>query len=205
MKNEEMSLRTKQALAASLKRAVLKKPLFKISVRELIEDCGVNRKTFRCRFDDIYALVKRMLGQEAVGLVKQFDLASTAKKQFCSYSINAEANKHILNCSYLIAALSLSMNAVLFRLARLPLSAASHYMVRLKRNRLFQSQKSDRFVRYRQSGGSIAGVLPQMPSAAFEIGVVRLRLMMRPMLVKINHGCLWLLGKPCSHKTPRFS
>ena len=75
MKNEEMSLRTKQALAASLKRAVLKKPLFKISVRELIEDCGVNRKTFRCRFDDIYALVK------------QFDLASTAKKQFCSCSI----------------------------------------------------------------------------------------------------------------------
>ena len=87
MKNEEMSLRTKQALAASLKRAVLKKPLSKISVRELIEDCGVNRKTFRCRFDDIYALVKRMLGQEAVGLVKQFDLASTAKRRFCSYSI----------------------------------------------------------------------------------------------------------------------
>lgn len=53
MKNEEMSLRTKQALAASLKRAVLKKPLSKISVRELIKDCGVNRKTFRCRFNDI--------------------------------------------------------------------------------------------------------------------------------------------------------
>ena len=85
MKNEEMSLRTKQALAASLKRAVLKKPLFKISVRELIEDCSVNRKTFCCRFDDIYPLVKWM--QEAVGLVKQFDLASTAKRRFCSYSI----------------------------------------------------------------------------------------------------------------------
>ena len=116
----------------------------------------------------------------------------------------AEASKHILDCSYLIAALSLSMNAVLFRLARLPLSAVSHYMVRLKRNRLFQSQKSDRFVRHRQSGGSVAGVLPQMPSAAFEIGVVRLRLMMRPMLVKINHGCFWLLGKPCAHKPPDF-
>lgn len=42
MKNEEMSLRTKQALAASLKRAMLKKPLSKISVRELIEDCNIN-------------------------------------------------------------------------------------------------------------------------------------------------------------------
>ena len=87
MKNEEMSLRTKQALAASLKRAMLKKPLSKISVRELIENCNINRKTFCCRFDDIYALAKWMLGQETVGLVKRFDLASTAKKQFCSYSI----------------------------------------------------------------------------------------------------------------------
>ena len=53
MKNEEMSLRTKQALAASLKRTMLKKPLSKISVRELIEDCNVNRKTFYYHFDEI--------------------------------------------------------------------------------------------------------------------------------------------------------
>ena len=35
----------------------------------------------------------------------------------------------------------------------------------------------------------------------FEIGVVGLHLNDAAMLVKIDHGCLLLLGKPCSHKT----
>ncbi len=100
MKNEEMSLRTRQALAASLKRAMLKKPLSKISVRELIEDCNVNRKTFYYHFDDIYALVKWMLEQEAVELVKQFDLVVNYKEAILFILDYVEANKHILNCAY---------------------------------------------------------------------------------------------------------
>ena len=35
----------------------------------------------------------------------------------------------------------------------------------------------------------------------FKIGIVSLHLNDTAMLVKINHGCLLLLGKPCSHKT----
>ena len=100
MKNEEMSQRTRQALAASLKRAMLKKPLSKISVRELIEDCNVNRKTFYYHFDDIYALVKWMLEQEAVELVKQFDLVVNYKEAILFILDYVEANKHILNCAY---------------------------------------------------------------------------------------------------------
>ena len=100
MKNEEMSQRTRQALAASLKRTMLKKPLSKISVRELIEDCNVNRKTFYYHFDDIYALVKWMLEQEAVELVKQFDLVVNYKEAILFILDYVEANKHILNCAY---------------------------------------------------------------------------------------------------------
>lgn len=100
MKNEEMSQRTRQALAASLKRAMLKKPLSKISVRELIEDCNVNRKTFYYHFDDIYALVKWMLEQEAVELVKQFDLVVNYKEAILFILDYVETNKHILNCAY---------------------------------------------------------------------------------------------------------
>jgi hypothetical protein len=39
----------------------------------------------------------------------------------------------------------------------------------------------------------------------FEIGVMGLHLNDAAMLVKVNHGCLLLLGKPCSHKTSCFS
>ena len=35
----------------------------------------------------------------------------------------------------------------------------------------------------------------------FEIGVVGQLLNNAAMLVKINHGCLLLFGRPCSHKT----
>ncbi len=61
MKHEITALNTKKALAASLKRCMEKKPLSKITVSELIADCGVNRKTFYYHFEDIYGLLKWML------------------------------------------------------------------------------------------------------------------------------------------------
>lgn len=100
MKNEEMSLKTKQALAASLKQAMLKKPLSKITVRELIEDCNINRKTFYYHFEDIYALMKWMLEQEAVEVVKQFDLMVNSREAILFVLDYVESNKHILNCAY---------------------------------------------------------------------------------------------------------
>ena len=54
MKHEITSLNTKKTLSASLKKFMERKPLSKISVSEIIADCGVNRKTFYYHFDDIY-------------------------------------------------------------------------------------------------------------------------------------------------------
>lgn len=53
-----MSTVTKQALEASLKHMLLKKPLDKITIRDLTEDCGVSRMTFYYHFQDIYDLVE---------------------------------------------------------------------------------------------------------------------------------------------------
>ncbi|MGN1367950.1 MAG: TetR family transcriptional regulator, partial [Aristaeellaceae bacterium] len=50
MKHEITSLNTKRTLAESLKRLMQKKPLSKITVSEIIADCGVNRKTFYYHF-----------------------------------------------------------------------------------------------------------------------------------------------------------
>ena len=49
---------TKQALDASLKRMMLKKPLDKITIRDITEDCGISRMTFYYHFKDIYDLVE---------------------------------------------------------------------------------------------------------------------------------------------------
>ena len=53
-----MSNTTKQGLEASLKRMMLKKPLDKITIRDITEDCGVGRMAFYYHFKDIYDLVE---------------------------------------------------------------------------------------------------------------------------------------------------
>ena len=52
-----MSQTTKRALEASLKKLLLQKPLNKITINDITEDCGVNRMTFYYHFKDIYDLV----------------------------------------------------------------------------------------------------------------------------------------------------
>lgn len=49
---------TKQALEASLKKFLLKKPLDKITIQDLTTDCGMSRMAFYYHFKDIYDLVE---------------------------------------------------------------------------------------------------------------------------------------------------
>lgn len=53
-----MSNTTKQALEASLKNMMLKKPLDKITIHDLTSDCGISRMAFYYHFKDIYDLVE---------------------------------------------------------------------------------------------------------------------------------------------------
>ena len=48
---------TKNALAVSMKKLMEKKPFSKISVGDICEDCGMNRKSFYYHFRDKYDLV----------------------------------------------------------------------------------------------------------------------------------------------------
>ena len=49
---------TKQIIEDSLKKLMLQKPLDKITIRDLTEDCGISRMTFYYHFKDIYDLVE---------------------------------------------------------------------------------------------------------------------------------------------------
>ena len=53
-----MSQITKRALEQSLKHLLLKKPLTKITINDIADDCGINRMTFYYHFKDIYDLVE---------------------------------------------------------------------------------------------------------------------------------------------------
>jgi probable dihydroxyacetone kinase regulator len=64
-----MSLYTKNALAASLKKLLSIKRLNKITVADIAKDCAVNRQTFYYHFRDIYALVEWVYTNEASGIL----------------------------------------------------------------------------------------------------------------------------------------
>ncbi|WP_461206822.1 TetR/AcrR family transcriptional regulator [Clostridium sp. DL1XJH146] len=60
-----MSQTTKRALAASLKKLLAEKPLNKITIMDITEDCEVNRQTFYYHFQDIYDLIDWIYTSEA--------------------------------------------------------------------------------------------------------------------------------------------
>ena len=100
MKHELTTLNTKKTIAESLKKFMKRKPLSKITVSEIVADCNINRKTFYYHFEDIQALLKWILEQEAVEVVKSFDLLLDYEEAINFVLDYVEKNKHILNCAY---------------------------------------------------------------------------------------------------------
>ena len=100
MKRTSSSQETKRALAASLKKLMNKKPLSKITINEIVQDCGLNRNSFYYHFEDIYALFKWMLEQEAVEVVKQFDLVLDYREAIQFVMDYVSENRHIVNGAY---------------------------------------------------------------------------------------------------------
>ena len=60
-----MSQVTKYAIEASLKKLLLRKPLDKITISDITEDCGISRMTFYYHFKDIYDLVEWICLEES--------------------------------------------------------------------------------------------------------------------------------------------
>ena len=70
MPNRSSGDRTKIILANSLRNLMKKKPVDKIKIREIVEDCDLNRQTFYYHFQDMYALIEWMYrydGQQIIG------------------------------------------------------------------------------------------------------------------------------------------
>lgn len=100
LKHEVTSLNTKKLLASSLKKLMEHKTFSKISVTEIINDCGLNRKTFYYHFEDVQALLKWMLEQETFEMIRNFDLVLDSEEALEFMLDYVEDNKHILNCVY---------------------------------------------------------------------------------------------------------
>lgn len=61
---------TKNALAASMKKLMSERPFAKISVGDICDDCGMNRKSFYYHFKDKYDLVNWIFYADFIGRIQ---------------------------------------------------------------------------------------------------------------------------------------
>ncbi len=88
-----MSQVTKRALEQSLKNLLLKKPLSKITISDLTEDCGMNRMTFYYHFKDIYDLVEWTCLTDAKRALDEKKTYDTWQQGFLQILEAVQANK----------------------------------------------------------------------------------------------------------------
>lgn len=62
---------TKQAIKRSLIKLLNEKPSGKITVKDIIEDCGVSRNSFYYHYEDIPSLIEEIIKEEADQIVSE--------------------------------------------------------------------------------------------------------------------------------------
>ena len=89
-------MKTKKALADSLKNLLLQKPLNKITISDIADDCGINRMTFYYHFKDIYDLVEWTCAEEAAQAMEGKKTYDTWQEGFLNIFSAVQANKPLI-------------------------------------------------------------------------------------------------------------
>lgn len=98
MRYDEISYATRKMLADALKFALRKKTFSQITVSELVAACGINRKTFYYHFEDIFALLKWTLDDDARVLFSGLPPIVNYTDAFRFILACVEQNGYIRNC-----------------------------------------------------------------------------------------------------------
>lgn len=77
-----MAQTTKRALGSSLKKLLRERSLDHITVKDLVEDCEVNRQTFYYHFQDLYDLLRWVFEEEAKQVVADQKDAETWREGY---------------------------------------------------------------------------------------------------------------------------
>lgn len=92
---------TKRAIMESFLKLLEEKPVNKITVKDIVEDCGVNRNTFYYHFEDLPSLIETLLKMIADELLK--DKSSIDSLEECMLTVlkfamnNKKAMLHLCN------------------------------------------------------------------------------------------------------------
>jgi len=71
---------TQKAIKESLLKLLNEKPLNKISVKDIVEDCGINRNSFYYHFQDIPSLLEEMVMDETTSIIEDYPTIDSLDK-----------------------------------------------------------------------------------------------------------------------------
>ena len=77
-----MASSKRDAIMASLAGLLETRPLNRITVRDIVEDCGVNRNTFYYHFEDISAVIEALILRDANQVLRDFTDVSSLDQCF---------------------------------------------------------------------------------------------------------------------------
>lgn len=92
---------TKRAIIEAFMELLNEKPLSRITVKEIVDTCGINRNTFYYHFEDIHALLVYILDAEAENVIAEHATVESLEEGFIAAAHFALENKraayHIYN------------------------------------------------------------------------------------------------------------
>lgn len=88
-----MSQFTKKAIIDSFVKLLNQNTLDKITVKDIVDDCGVNRNTFYYYFQDIYGLLDELFMSEAQKVIDEEKIYDTWQEAFIQSAKFAFENK----------------------------------------------------------------------------------------------------------------
>ena len=92
---------TKDLIKKTFASVLELKPLTQITVKMLVEECGINRNSFYYHYHDLPALVEEIIKEQADKIMKEYPTIESAEMALCAAADFASQNKraflHIYN------------------------------------------------------------------------------------------------------------
>lgn len=92
---------TRNAIKASFLKLLGQRPLNQITVKDIVEDCGVNRNSFYYHFEDLPALLEEIVGEQVAAMLEQHPTIDSVEEGFDAIvefvTRNKRAVYHIYN------------------------------------------------------------------------------------------------------------
>ena len=63
---------TKKAIKDSMKKLLNERPLNQITVKDIVEDCGINRNSFYYHFEDMPSLIEEIVIEEVDKIIDEY-------------------------------------------------------------------------------------------------------------------------------------